>query len=65
METVVNMSDKPVCFDRSSSGTEFMCCSWDGTVAYFDLTIEEIGKPMSSEEKVLFVSWPFSIFVVL
>ena len=37
---------------RSSSSTEMMCCSWDGTVAYFEFTVDEIGKPMSLEEKV-------------
>lgn len=43
----------PVCvLCRSASGTELMCCSWDGTVAYFDFSVEEIGKPMSTEEKV-------------
>jgi len=38
---------------RSSSGTELMCCSWDGTVAYFEFDTGEIGKPMTLEEKVL------------
>jgi len=37
---------------RSSSGTELMCCSWDGTVAYFEFSIDEIGNPMTLEEKV-------------
>ena len=27
-------------------------CSWDGTVAYADFTAEEVGRPMSEEEKV-------------
>jgi len=37
---------------RSASGTELMCCSWDGTVAYFEFGVDEIGEPLTSEEKV-------------
>jgi len=37
---------------RSASGTELMCCSWDGTVAYLDFSIDEIGNPMTMDEKV-------------
>ena len=29
-----------------------LVCSWDGTVAYADFTAEELGRPMSEEEKV-------------
>jgi len=31
---------------------EFMCCSWDGTVAYFEFDVSEIGNPMTLQEKV-------------
>ena len=37
---------------RSATGTEMMCCSWDGTVAYFEFAVDEIGNPMTLEEKV-------------
>lgn len=39
-------------FDRSDSGFQLLVCSWDGTVAYADFTEEELGRPMSEEEKV-------------
>ena len=39
-------------FHRSDSGFQLLVCSWDGTVAYADFTAEEVGRPMSEEEKV-------------
>ena len=39
-------------FNRSDSGFQLLVCSWDGTVAYADFTAEELGRPMSEEEKV-------------
>ncbi|CAH1800805.1 unnamed protein product [Owenia fusiformis] len=33
------------------SGTGMLCCSWDGTVAYTTFTHEEIGQPITDEEK--------------
>jgi len=41
-----------VIFCRSDSGFQLLICSWDGTVAYADFTAEEVGRPMSEEEKV-------------
>lgn len=41
-----------VCFYRSESGFQLLVCSWDGTIAYADFTTEELGRPMSEEEKV-------------
>ncbi|KAH3894120.1 protein HIRA-like [Dreissena polymorpha] len=35
----------------ASSGTELMCCSCDGTVAYIQFKQEEIGTPMSRADK--------------
>ncbi|XP_067127608.1 protein HIRA [Centruroides vittatus] len=35
----------------SQTGNQLIVCSWDGTVAYIDFGEEEIGKPISSEEK--------------
>jgi len=39
-----------------------MCCSWDGTVAYFEFTVDEIGEPMTLEEKVRSLEVLFSGF---
>lgn len=35
----------------SQEGTQLLVCSWDGTVAYIDFTEEEIGRPISPEER--------------
>lgn len=37
---------------RSDSGFQLLVCSWDGSVAYADFTAEELGRPMTEEEKV-------------
>ena len=37
-----------------------MVCSWDGSVAYADFTAEELGRPMSEEEKVFPSHYPAS-----
>ena len=47
-------------FCRSDSGFQLLICSWDGTVAYADFTAEEVGRPMSEEEKV----WLSSLFFI-
>lgn len=36
----------------NSSGYQLMACSWDGTVAYIEFSEEELGKPLTKEEKV-------------
>ncbi|KAJ8312148.1 hypothetical protein KUTeg_009521 [Tegillarca granosa] len=36
----------------SRNGMELLACSCDGTVAYIDFTIEEIGVPMSQKDMV-------------
>ena len=36
----------------SFSGLQLMACSWDGTVAYVEFSEEELGKPLTLEEKV-------------
>ena len=38
---------------RASNGTELMCCSCDGTVAYIKFKQEEIGSPMSKSDVVI------------
>ena len=38
----------------SQSGYQLMACSWDGSVAFIQFTEQEIGKTMSSEEKILY-----------
>ena len=50
---------------RSSNGTELMCCSWDGTVAYFGFSVDEIGEPMTLEEKVSCSLLTFSLLLSL
>lgn len=37
---------------RSRNGMELLACSCDGTVAYIDFTLEEIGVPMSQKDMV-------------
>lgn len=36
----------------SSTGHQLMACSWDGTVAYIEFSEDELGKPLTKEEKV-------------
>ena len=38
----------------SQKGYQMMACSWDGTVAFVEFTEQEIGKTMTSEEKVFY-----------
>lgn len=35
----------------SQSGYQVLICSWDGTVAFFEFTLEEVGKTISVDEK--------------
>lgn len=37
----------------SSCGTIMMACSWDGSVAVAQFSWNEIGQPLSIEEKVI------------
>ncbi|KAH7958413.1 hypothetical protein HPB49_001382 [Dermacentor silvarum] len=37
----------------SQEGNQLLVCSWDGTVAYIDFTGEEIGMPISPDERNL------------
>ena len=39
-------------FGRSPVELELLCCSWDGTVAFMGFDSKEIGKPLSTDEKV-------------
>ncbi|KAJ1524352.1 hypothetical protein ONE63_010854 [Megalurothrips usitatus] len=46
----------------NSAGNQLMACSWDGTVAYIEFSDDELGKPLTKEEKVLllvtiFIAW--------
>lgn len=36
----------------SGSGLQLMACSWDGSVAFVEFSEEELGKPLTLEEKV-------------
>ncbi|KAE8741615.1 hypothetical protein FOCC_FOCC012866 [Frankliniella occidentalis] len=36
----------------NSNGNQLMACSWDGSVAYIELSEEEFGKPLTKEEKI-------------
>ncbi|XP_071448770.1 protein HIRA isoform X2 [Hetaerina americana] len=36
----------------SVAGLQLMACSWDGTVAYVEFSDEELGVPLTSEEKM-------------
>lgn len=36
----------------SSTGHQLMACSWDGTVAYIEFSEDELGKPLTKEEKI-------------
>jgi len=35
----------------SFSGYSMLCCSWDGTIAYFNFTPEELGHNLTQEQK--------------
>lgn len=39
-------------YNRSQTGMALLCCSWDGTVAYLEFTTDEIGTPLTVDEKV-------------
>lgn len=48
-----NLFSRPVLdIAWSSNGLQLMACSLDGTVAYFEFTEVELGRPLSVEEKV-------------
>ncbi|KAM7452000.1 hypothetical protein ABFA07_000600 [Porites harrisoni] len=47
----------------SDSGFQLLVCSWDGTVAYADFTAEELGRPMSEEEKEKFHKQVYGISI--
>ena len=38
---------------RSQCGYRLMACSLDGTLAYLEFTIAELGKSMTDQEKVV------------
>ena len=40
-----------VVISRNSSGYELMLCSLDGTVAYIEFTQDELGRPITNDEK--------------
>ncbi|KAJ8958968.1 hypothetical protein NQ314_006332 [Rhamnusium bicolor] len=44
----------------SSNGLYLLACSWDGTVACVTFTQEEIGTPLSMDEKVMDMNWNLS-----
>lgn len=37
---------------RTLTGLGMLVCSMDGTVAYLDFSLDELGDPLSEEEKV-------------
>lgn len=37
---------------RTLTGLGMLVCSMDGTVAYLDFSMDELGDPLSEEEKV-------------
>ncbi|KAK2558281.1 Protein HIRA [Acropora cervicornis] len=47
----------------SESGFQLLVCSWDGTIAYADFTTEELGRPMSEEEKEKFHKQVYGISI--
>lgn len=50
-----NLFSRPVLdIAWSSNGLQLMACSLDGTVAYFEFTEVELGRPLTIEEKVCF-----------
>lgn len=42
---------------RTLTGLGMLVCSMDGTVAYLDFSLDELGDPLSEEEKVRHTSW--------
>ncbi|RMX49932.1 hypothetical protein pdam_00018431 [Pocillopora damicornis] len=47
----------------SDSGFQLLVCSWDGSVAYADFTAEELGRPMTEEEKEKFHKQVYGISI--
>lgn len=45
----------------SSSGLQLMGCSLDGTVVYFQFTADELGRPLTIDEKVGRLCWWYKI----
>lgn len=43
--------DMYVCI-RTLTGLGMLVCSMDGTVAYLDFSLDELGDPLNEEEKV-------------
>lgn len=39
----------------SGSGLQLMACSWDGSVAFVEFSEEELGKPLTLDEKVQYL----------
>lgn len=39
-------------FVRTLTGLGMLVCSMDGTVAYLDFSLDELGDPLNEEEKV-------------
>lgn len=37
---------------RTLTGLGMLVCSMDGTVAYLDFSLDELGDPLNEEEKV-------------
>lgn len=37
---------------RTLTGLGMLVCSMDGTVAYLDFSMDELGDPLNEEEKV-------------
>ncbi|KAG8257094.1 hypothetical protein J6590_056352 [Homalodisca vitripennis] len=47
-----NLFSRPVLdLSWSASGLQLMACSLDGTVAYFEFSEHELGRPLSTDEK--------------
>lgn len=47
---------------RTLTGLGMLVCSMDGTVAYLDFSLDELGDPLSEEEKV---SPPSPLWMIL
>ena len=60
---IYNVLKLIICF-RSHSGYILVCCSLDGTVACMEFTPDELGKPLTTEEKVSlnFIYWCRGVF---
>ena len=50
-DVVIFIDDVMIDDGRAHNGSEMLCCSWDGTVAYASFTEEEIGRPISQKAK--------------